>query len=62
MSSLQKHEYILFLKKKLNFQDRLNEIRRMVSKEKGIRTAVLPSPQPEPEQSTSGASSEKSIN
>ncbi|KOB64175.1 SNARE-associated protein Snapin [Operophtera brumata] len=58
-----KHKVTVVLNVLQGSQDRLNEIRRMVSKEKSVRTAVLPSPQPEPEQSTSGTSSDKgSIN
>lgn len=47
-----------------NFQDRLNEIRRMINKEKGVRPTVISEPVPqEPEQGTSGVISERgSIN
>lgn len=45
------------------FQDRLNEIRRMVNKEKLVRTTLIELQSPEPEQGTSGVVSEKgSIN
>lgn len=47
----------------LHFQDRINEIRRMIVKEKSVRTTVVqttlqPSPQ-EPEQSTSSIAPEQ---
>lgn len=50
-----KHKVTVVLNVLQASQDRLNEIRRMVNKEKGVRTAVMPELVPqEPEQSTSG--------
>ncbi|XP_072942389.1 SNAPIN protein homolog [Epargyreus clarus] len=58
-----KHKVTVVLNVLQASQDRLNEIRRMISKEKVVR-ATLPVPtQPEPEQSTSGTASDRgSIN
>ncbi|KAJ8717702.1 hypothetical protein PYW07_005632 [Mythimna separata] len=58
-----KHKVTVVLNVLQASQDRLNEIRRMVSKEKTVRT-VVPEPAPqEPEQSTSGVVTDRgSIN
>ncbi|XP_026740639.1 SNARE-associated protein Snapin-like [Trichoplusia ni] len=58
-----KHKVTVALNVLQASQDRLNEIRRMVNKEKSVRTTVITEPPPEPEQGTSGVVSEKgSIN
>ncbi|XP_059059081.1 SNAPIN protein homolog [Achroia grisella] len=51
-----KHKVTVVLNVLQASQDRLNEIRRSINKDKGVRTAVLPETQEpqEPEQSTSG--------
>ncbi|CAH0695713.1 unnamed protein product [Spodoptera exigua] len=59
-----KHKVTVVLNVLQASQDRLNEIRRMVSKEKSVRTTVLPEQPPqEPEQSTSAVVTDRgSIN
>ncbi|XP_053614428.1 SNAPIN protein homolog [Plodia interpunctella] len=58
-----KHKVTVVLNVLQASQDRLNEIRRMVSKEQSVRKAVLPEEHQQPEQSTSGIVSERgSIN
>ncbi|KAM3960311.1 SNAP associated protein [Aphomia sociella] len=55
-----KHKVTVVLNVLQASQDRLNEIRRMVTKEKGVRTAVIQESLPqEPEQSTSGVVSDR---
>lgn len=59
-----KHKVTVVLNVLQASQDRLNEIRRMVSKEKSVRPAVVTEPAPqEPEQGTSGVVTDRgSIN
>lgn len=59
-----KHKVTVVLNVLQTSQDRLNEIRRMINKEKGVRTTVIREPAPqEPQQSTSGMISDRgSIN